>query len=75
LSRTKFNGSARAKELEAWIDINDAQLPPLRTFIVPGGGHPGIQAAVASTLHRRKHKSCFGSGILAACCEIGLSTG
>ena len=44
LARTKFNGSARAQELEQWIDAADARLPQLRTFIVPGGGHPGRTA-------------------------------
>lgn len=46
LARTKFDGNARAQELEAWIDAADARLSPLRTFIVPGGGY-----AASSSLH------------------------
>ena len=35
----------RVAEMEAWMDETDAELPPLRNFILPGG------APAAATLH------------------------
>lgn len=50
LARTKFDGNARAQELEAWIDAADARLSPLRTFIVPGGGYAGTSSKTRDAL-------------------------
>jgi cob(I)alamin adenosyltransferase len=38
LKRTAF-GENNTKDLEAWIDEMDSQLPPLTNFILPVFGH------------------------------------
>lgn len=42
--------------LEAWIDCMDAELPPLRAFILPGGSRPAALAHVARTVCRRAER-------------------
>lgn len=43
-------------ELEAHIDHLDAQLEPLRTFILPGGSMPASQCHVCRTVCRRAER-------------------
>lgn len=43
-------------ELEHWIDETDAQLPPLRAFLLPGGSRIAAQAHVARTVCRRAER-------------------
>lgn len=45
-----------AARLEAAIDAVDAQLPPLREFILPGGTPAAAQANVARTVCRRAER-------------------
>ena len=46
----------RIAEMEAWMDERDAQLPELRSFILPGG-HPAVAAAhVCRTVARRAER-------------------
>lgn len=46
----------RIAEIEAWIDHSEASLPPLRTFILPGGSPGGAALHVCRTICRRAER-------------------
>ena len=46
----------RVKDLELWIDEMEAELPELRTFILPGGSPGGAAVHVARTVCRRAER-------------------
>ena len=48
--------------LERWIDTLEAELPPLRRFILPGGTPSGATFHVARTICRRAERSIVGLG-------------
>ncbi len=50
-------GDADVERLEALIDTLGADLPPLRRFIVAGGGPPGAALHVARTVCRRAERA------------------
>ena len=45
-----------AKGLETWIDVMDAELAPLSTFILPGGCRAAALSHVARTVCRRAER-------------------
>jgi cob(I)alamin adenosyltransferase len=49
-------GAARSKRLETWIDEANAPLPPLSSFVLPGGGPLAAQLHVARTVARRAER-------------------
>jgi len=56
-SRARFNlADDRISALENAIDSFDAELPPLRQFIIAGGGHGGALLHVARTVCRRAER-------------------
>src|SRR5690606_31282826 len=48
--------SARIAELERWIDAAEAELEPLRAFILPGGSQAGATLHLARTVCRRAER-------------------
>ena len=48
--------------LEEWIDRLEADLPPLRRFILAGGGQSGAALHVARTVSRRAERSIVALG-------------
>src|ERR1051325_1537416 len=54
---------ARVAELERAIDDGDAELEPLRSFIVPGGSPKAAGLHVARTVCRRAERRAVGLGL------------
>jgi cob(I)alamin adenosyltransferase len=48
--------TARIAELERWIDAAEAELEPLRSFILPGGSPAGAALHLARTISRRAER-------------------
>ena len=54
---------ADIQRLEDWIDRFEAELPPLRRFILPGGNRAGALLHLCRTVCRRAERSIVGLGI------------
>ncbi len=48
--------------LEAWIDLLESELPPLRRFILAGGSRGGAALHVARTICRRAERAMVSLG-------------
>ena len=53
---------ADIQRLEDWIDRLEAELPPLRRFILPGGNRAGALLHLARTVCRRAERTIVGLG-------------
>ncbi len=54
--------AADVSRLEGWIDALEADLPPLRKFILAGGSAAGASLHVARTVCRRAERAIVGLG-------------
>ena len=55
-------GQAEVARLEQWIDRLEAELPPLRRFILPGGSPAGAALHLARTVCRRAERRITALG-------------
>ncbi len=63
-------GQDDARRLEEWIDRLDAELPPLRRFILAGGSPAGAALHLARTVCRRAERAMVALG--PGACEAEL---
>jgi cob(I)alamin adenosyltransferase len=55
-------GPAEVARIEQWIDQLEAELPPLRRFILPGGSPAGAALHLARTICRRAERRITALG-------------
>ncbi len=55
-SRVPRVTAAQVEQLETWIDRMEAELPPLRSFVLPGGSETGALLHVARAVCRRAER-------------------
>jgi cob(I)alamin adenosyltransferase len=55
-------GPGKVRRLEEWIDQLEAELPPLRRFILPGGSPAGAALHLARTVCRRAERRVTALG-------------
>jgi cob(I)alamin adenosyltransferase len=52
----KWDGEPHVAQLETWIDAMECELPPLRSFILPGGSPQAAHLHLARTVCRRAER-------------------
>jgi len=57
-------GAEDVERLEGWIDKLEAELPPLRRFILPGGSPAGATLHLARTVFRRAERRMVALGVV-----------
>ena len=62
VAKTKLD-DASVRRLENWIDTLEAELPPLRRFLLPGGAPGGAMLHVARAVCRRAERSIVALGV------------
>jgi len=62
IAKTTLDASS-VMRLEGWIDAFDADLPPLRHFLLPGGGIGGAVLHMARAVCRRAERKIVGLGL------------
>lgn len=63
-------GDEHVEQLEAWIDTAEAELEPLRSFIIPGGGAVGAQLHIARAVSRRAERRAVALAEVEAVDEV-----
>ncbi|SEQ24438.1 ATP:cob(I)alamin adenosyltransferase [Solimonas aquatica] len=52
-------GDTHVAQLEAWVEDFNADLPPLKEFVLPGGNLPAAQAHLARAVARRGERALW----------------
>lgn len=52
-------GAAHVERLERALDVLNDELPPLKDFILPGGGMPAASCHLARAICRRAERRCW----------------
>lgn len=62
----------QVEQLETWIETFNSELPPLKEFVLPGGGSLGAQAHLARAVARRAERSLWRAHEQAPCNPASL---